>query len=91
MRIVLGPFIRSIRQHQSIKKRFVETTASYKGFIIALIGQKKTGAVTRIVNVEFETPAKGGQKSAALLKCKVVQKSYNTGWKKYKKEDAGTE
>ena len=52
---------------------------------------KKTGTVTKTVNVEFETPAKGGQKSAALSKCKVIQKSYNTGWEKYKKEDAGTE
>lgn len=42
----------------------------------------KTGAIKVSVNVEFTRQAKNGRKSASLNKCKVINRSYNTGWSK---------
>lgn len=41
---------------------------------------KRTGKVAISINVEFERPTQTGRKSAALSKCKVIRKAYNTGW-----------
>lgn len=43
---------------------------------------KKTGKTAVSINIEFEQPARNGKKSAALSKCRIINKSYNTGWKK---------
>ena len=43
--------------------------------------KNKAGHIKVSVNVEFERPSKTGRKSAALSKCQIISRSYNTGWK----------
>lgn len=53
--------------------------------------KNKAGHIKVSVNVEFECPSKTGRKSAALSKCQIISRSYNTGWKQIqlRKEEQG--
>lgn len=41
---------------------------------------KRTGIASVSVNVEFTRPSRNGRKSAALSKCRIIDKTYNAGW-----------